>query len=458
MKKTKVLVTIGPATKEVNTIRRMYKAGLNAVRINTAHGCIPEYDKLVDNVRQVADVPIMFDIKGPEIRIQSPCDETVKRGQELTVAFKKSEGRYFNRDFYKDIDVGDVFYLSDGLIKTKVTEKKDKKIKLKVMIGGFLRKNKGVNIPEKKLNFGLLTPWDKQVIKYSKKVGADFMALSFTRTGSDVKALKKQLGTSGIGVISKIENHQSIANLPDIVEESDGIMVARGDLGVEFPSEKLPVMQKQIICGCNRAGKTVIVATEMLKSMIWEPRPTRAETSDVANAILDGADGVMLSDETAIGKYPVQAVSEMNQIAREVEPMVKHNITSYTASSIDDSIAHAVYQICDRMPVKKVVTVTRSGYTAQMVSRYRIGKEIIAITNNEKVRKKLELVYGVNPLVFKLPRFHRMPSVAQYLLDRSIVKRGDHIVFTAGMYTRKQHITNAVHIHEVGELIDYMAK
>lgn len=457
MKKTKVVATVGPSCRGVKNFRRMCSAGLNAVRFNTAHGSIPEYEASLDELKRVADLPVMFDIKGPEIRIQSFSDETLKRNQVFTVGFGRRDSRFFNRDFYNSISVGDTIFLSDGLIKTEVVEKKDRKVNLKVLVGGFLRQNKGVNIPGKHMDFGLFTPWDKKIISYAKKAGADYIALSFTRTAQDVKNLKKKLAGSGIAVISKIENRESILDLPAIVNESDAIMVARGDLGVEFPSEKLPIMQKQIICGCNRAGKTVIVATEMLKSMIWEPRPTRAETSDVANAILDGADAVMLSDETAIGAYPVEAVWEMNRIAREVEPLVKHNLHSYSpSSSPGDSIAHAAHRICERMPVDKIVTLTRSGYTAQLISRYRINKKIIAVTNSSQVKKRLELVWGVEPVLHKLPRFHRIPSAAKHLLSEGLVKRSDFVLFTAGMYTPREHATNVLHLHKIGELVDYV--
>lgn len=458
MKKTKVLVTVGPACSTVTCLKKMVRAGMNAVRFNTAHGNIAEYGEVIERVRKVADLPVIFDIKGPEIRIQSPCDEHVKRGQLLSVGFKKCEGRYFNRNFYKELSLGDILFLSDGLIKTELVEKKARKVKLKVHVGGFLRKNKGVNIPGKHLHFSLFTAWDKEVIEYAKKVEADFIALSFARTANDVYALKKRLAGSEIGVISKIENHESIENLPAIVEASEGIMVARGDLGVEFPSEKLPILQKQIICGCNRAGKPVIVATEMLKSMIWEPRPTRAETSDVANAILDGADGIMLSDETAIGAYPVDAVWEMNRIATEVEPMGTHNITSFTASSVDDSIANAVHRICERIPIAKVVCITRSGYTAQLVSRFRLDKEIIALTDSHKVRKKLELVYGVRPEHYRIPKYRKLPHAAKHLLDKGFVHLNDLVIITAGMYAKKSHVTNVVHIHRIRELVEYINK
>jgi pyruvate kinase len=333
-------------------------------------------------------------------------------------------------------------------------EKRNKKVDLKVLVGGFLRKNKGVNIPGKHLDFGLLTPWDKTVIKYAKKV-ADFIALSFTRTAEDVRALKQKLSSTEISIISKIESRESLAHLPEIIKESDGIMVARGDLGVEVPSEKLPVIQKKLIGDCNMAGKIVVVATEMLKSMIWEPRPTRAETSDVANAILDGADGIMLSDETAIGKHPVEAVWEMNRIAREVEPYVRHRIPHYESPSVDESISNAVHKICDGLPVSKVVTLTRSGYTARLISRYRLNKEILAITSSPQVRKKLELLYGVTPVLYNIPRFRKIPYAAKHLLSLGLVKPTDLALFTAGMYSKKLHTTNVLQIHKIGELAEY---
>lgn len=458
MKKTKILCTIGPACKDVRTLKQMYKLGMDAIRINTAHGSIPEYDKMIENVRKVADIPIMLDIKGPEIRIQSQCDETLKRGQIIPVGFSKWDGRYFNRNFYREVKVGDIVFLADGLIKTRVVEKKKKKVKLKVLLGGFLRQNKGVNIPGKELRFATLTAWDREVIAYAKRRDVDYIALSFTRTASDVQTLKRKLSGTDIGVIAKIESKESLNNLPEIIKTSDGIMVARGDLGIEIPSEKLPMLQKQLIGYCNVGCKIVIVATEMLKSMIWNPRPTRAETSDVANAILDGADGVMLSDETAIGRFPVRAVREMSAIAREVEPHVRHRIPAYESLSIDDSIANAVHEICDRVPVSKIVTLTRSGYTACLISRFRLGKEIIAITGSQKVKKKLNLAYGVFPIVHKSLKSLDIPHSAKYLLKRGLVNVNDLILVTAGMYSKKQHKTNVLHIHKISELIDFAKK
>ncbi len=458
MKKTKILCTIGPASEKTETLERMFKAGMNAIRINTAHGSIPSYDIIINNLRKVADLPIIIDIKGPEIRIQSSSDEMLKKGQLMTVSFNKKDERYFTRDFYKEVSVDDVIYLSDGLIRTKVVEKANKKLVLEVVVPGFLRENKGVNLPGVHLNFDLLTERDREMIAYAKKRKVDFIALSFARTADDVRNLRKHLEGTEIGIISKIENRECLEHIDEIIRESDGIMVARGDLGVEMPSEKLPIIQKNIIKKCNLAAKTVIVATEMLKSMIREPRPTRAETSDVANAILDGADGVMLSDETAVGAYPVESVDEMRRIAGEVESSVQGLPSSESFLDVDSSIANAIHNICERLHVSAVVTLTRSGYTANIISRYRLKKDIIAVTESEIVRKKLELVYGVKPIVYKTPRYRKIPYVAKHLLSLGLIRPEELVLFTAGMYTKKQHATNILQIHEVRALVEYTRK
>ncbi|VVB51760.1 Pyruvate kinase [uncultured archaeon] len=455
MKKTKIVATIGPACTGTQKLKQMVKAGMSAARINTAHGNLSEYDCIVENIRKVADIPIMFDIKGPEMRIQSPDDDTVKKGDVFTVGFGKQEGRYFNRDFYEEVQVGDTVYLSDGMIKTEVVEKVDHKIKLKVHIGGFLRKNKGVNIPGRHIDFGLFTPWDKEVIAYAKEKDADFIALSFTRTESDVEGLRKKLKATEIGIISKIESRESLDHLPEIIAASDGIMVARGDLGVEVPSEKLPVIQKQLIWDCNEAGKPVIVATEMLKSMIKEARPPRAETSDVANAILDGADAIMLSDETAIGAYPIEAVNVMNRIANELEPYVHSRIQFSESASVDDSIADAVHKICEKFQVSKVVTLSQYGYAAQRISRYRLKEDIIAILESPTAKRKLELTYGVTPIAYKPTHVEQIPHAAKHLVKIGLLKPHDLVLFTGRMYSKKRHITNVLHMHKVEELLEY---
>jgi len=458
-KKTSVMCTLGPASQTKRMLERMFKAGMNIARINIAHGNFQEYRKMIKNVRAVADIPIAVDIKGPELRIQSrgPC--SMPKGKVYSIGFSKKDDLYFSHRIYKQIKVGNSVSIYDGLIKTKVVWKRKGKIGLKVIIPGFFEGNKGVNLPGKHLNVPLLSSKDKEAIQMSIKEKVDYIALSFVRSASDVNNLRKYLGRSGIGIISKIENHEGLQNLDEIIEVSDAIMVARGDLGVEVHTEKLPLLQKDIIVRCNIKGKPVIVATEMLKTMVENTRPTRAETSDVANAVLDGADTVMLSEETSVGKHPVEVVETMSKILKETEPYVSSKIPFKRSERIYAAIGKAVYDICQHLPVDKIVTLTRSGYTAGLISRFRLNKDIITVTDNDIVKRKLCLNYGVKPVVYKkMPAKERIKNTALFLYKKGILKQNETVLFTAGIYTEREHATNIIQIHRMKELLGYCRK
>lgn len=325
MKKTKVLCTIGPSSASKETIVRMVNAGMNGVRVNTAYGEFTQYSSTIDNVREVADIPIVFDIKGPEIRLKAAQKIAVEKGEVLKVGFN-SEEISFNHDFYEKMEVNDAVYIDNGKIRTKVVEKNSRMVHLLFMNGGVLDDGKGVNVPNKKLATTTFRKEDLEIIRFATERGVEYFALSFVRNTHDLENFKSQVSGFEGGLIAKIENSEGVDNFDEILEVADGIMVARGDLGVEIEPEKVPLVQKAIIRKCNQHGKIVITATEMLESMIQQPNPTRAEVSDVANAILDGTDTVMLSGETAIGKYPVEAVEMMARIAGETEKAAENQV------------------------------------------------------------------------------------------------------------------------------------
>ena len=455
-KKTKVVCTLGPSSASTRVLRRMVNAGIDVARINIAHGYFKEYRQLIANVRKVKDIPIAVDIKGPELRIQSNGVCMFPRGRVVEVGFDKSCDPFFSFDVYDQINVGDHVSLYDGLIKTRVAWKRRHKVGLRAFVGGCFKGNKGVNFPGKHLDVPFLSSKDKEAIEMSLDEGVDFIALSFVRSASDVKNLRRYLKGSGIGVISKIENHEGLENLDSIIGVSDAVMVARGDLGVEVHTERLPLIQKDIILRCNIKGMPVIVATEMLKSMVESLRPTRAETSDVANAVLDGADAVMLSDETTVGKHPVETVKTMSRILKEAEPHVSSRIPFTRYEGIHQFIGKAVYDICQHIDVDKIVTLTRSGYTARLISSFRIHKDVIALTDGEKVAKKLNLVYGVKPVVYdNMPARERVKNSAIYLQKKGLLKPEDTVLFTAGVYTEREHATNVIQIHMMKEFTEY---
>lgn len=458
-KKTKILCTLGPASKRPAVLRRMFHAGMNATRINIAHGDFGEYREMIRNVRSVFDIPIAVDIKGPELRIQSRGACVMQKGKTVTVGFKKTDDLYFSHDIYDQMKVGDHVSIYDGLIKTSVAWKRDGEVGLKVKIGGCFEGNKGVNLPGKHIDVPFLSSKDKEAVRMSVDEHVDHIALSFVRGALDISNLRRHLRGADIGVISKIENHEGVQNIDEIIDASDAVMIARGDLGVEVHTEKLPLIQKDIIVKCNIKGKPVIVATEMLKSMVENLRPTRAETSDVANAVLDGADAVMLSEETSVGKNPVETVATMTRILREAEPHVVSKIPFTHYESIHRSIGKAVYDICQQLHIDKIVTLTRSGYTAQLISRFRLHKDILAVTHSDKIRKRLCLSYGVNPVVYKhMPTEEQIKKSALFLHNKGLLKLNEIVLFTAGIYTEREHATNTIQIHKIRELLNYCRK
>jgi pyruvate kinase len=432
----------------------MVKAGMNGVRINTAYGDTSQYQSTVETVREVADIPIIIDLKGPEVRLKTKLAKKILKGEVLEVGFAGEEVS-FNHDFYNDVDVNDIILIDNGKIKTKIIQKEHHKLSLCPLTSGSIENGKGVNIPNKHLSVSTFSEKDLEALEFAKKHDVAYVALSFTREAKDIEELSKTHKFEG-GIIAKIENSEGVRNISEILEAASGVMVARGDLGIEIEPEKVPLIQKSLIKQCNQRGKLVITATEMLESMIHQPSPTRAEVSDVANAILDGSDAVMLSGETAVGQYPVEAVDMMARIAHETEPAVKSNVEASHYINISDTVSKAIHEICLSMPLNRVIALTRTGYTARMIARFKIKQPIIAVTPDIKVKKQLELMFGVKPiLVDYLGEKDMIAAVAQKLCDLNLLDEKETVLFTAGKRTKLRHASNAIEIHKIEELLNF---
>ncbi|MFB0563559.1 MAG: pyruvate kinase [Candidatus Lokiarchaeia archaeon] len=452
-KKTKIICTIGPGSMNPKTIKRMYEAGMDAVRINTAHGDFDQYSEIIRMTRDVEEIPVIMDIKGPEIRTRIKSTREAKADEVIVAGFGDEELN-FSYNFYDEVTPGDRILIDNGVVRTQLDKKENGKLHLRVIDGGLIEPNKGVNIPHKRLETPPLSQKDLEAIEFSKENDVEFLALSFTRDANDVENLSKKIGSGAQRIIAKIENFGGVENIDEIMEAANAIMVARGDLGVEIEYERVPLIQKDIISRCNQRGKIVITATQMLESMVNNPTPTRAETSDVANAILDGSDAVMLSEETSIGKYPVECVEMMTKIAKEAESIVTGKVTMNGFINISETVSKSINVIANSMPIDKIVTLTRSGYTARMIARFRIKQPIIAVTDNEMVKRQLELVYGVKPVYIRYREATDIIlNVCVLLEEKKLIEDKDFVLFTAGVRTEKAHESNLIEIHRISDLL-----
>ena len=415
IKKTKIVCTLGPVSENEETLRELIKNGLNVCRLNFSHGSHEEHKgrmDLVKKLREELNMPtaILLDTKGPEIRtgkFEAP-EVLLEEGQTFTITMKDVMG---NKEMctvsYKglanDVKTGDTILIDDGLVGLTVKEVNGDDIVCEVQNSGIVKNHKGVNVPGVKVNLPAITEKDRSDIEFGIEQGIDFIAASFVRKVSDVLAIREILeenNATHIKIISKIENQEGVDNLDEIIEVSDGIMVARGDLGVEIPTEEIPVVQKLMIKKCNEAGKPVITATQMLDSMIRNPRPTIAAVTDVANAIYDGTDAIMLSGETAAGKYPVEAVKTMATIAKRAEETMRNRRTKINKSkNVTDAISYATCTTAMDLDARAILSSTASGHTARMVSKFRPDCPIIATTSDESVRRQLSLTWGVLPVM-----------------------------------------------------------
>jgi len=468
MLRTKIICTLGPSSEDKQTIKQLIKAGMNIARINLSHGTHDEHRKRINALKEVCgelkvNVALLLDTKGPEIRLGTFYGGkiTLKKGQEFILTSKPLIGdekiAFINFDnIAKTVEPGEKILLSDGLIELCVKKIEGENVICTVLNSGEIGDRQGVNIPNKSLPLPALTQRDIEDLQFAVKVGADFVAASFVRKADDVREIRRVLdknGGSDIHIIAKIENQEGINNIDEIIDVADGIMIARGDLGVEIPVQEVPLVQKQIISKCNIAGKPVITATQMLDSMIRNPRPTRAEATDVANAIFDGTDAIMLSGETAAGKYPVEAAIMMAKIAEkaDIAALEAGKQRQITVKSITDAISHATCSIASELGAKAIITSTKSGYTARAVAKFRPAAPIIAVTYNEKVIKTLQLIRGVTPLKVNETSstdemFHEALKGA---VTSGMVKSGDLVVITAGVPINVTGTTNLIRVHVV---------
>jgi pyruvate kinase len=474
MRKTKIVCTIGPASEDPETLKRLILAGMNVARLNFSHGSHEEHGRRIDAVRQAAaelgrTVAILLDTKGPEIRTGElqGGEAELKAGDRLTLTTEPILGNAQRVSVsYKglpaDVQPGSTILIDDGLIRLDVEAVEGTEIHCRVANGGLLKNRKGVNLPGVKVNLPGITSKDADDIVFGIQKGVDFIAASFVRKPEDILEIRKILEEhdADIQIIAKIENSEGLEHLDEILEVADGLMVARGDLGVEIPAEEVPLVQKEMIRKCNNLGKPVITATQMLDSMQRNPRPTRAEASDVANAILDGTDAVMLSGETAAGKYPVEAVETMDRIALRTEKALRYRDLFRQRRleqevSITDSISQAVVHAAESLQSSAIITSTESGFTARMVSKYRPRAPIIAVTPNDRVMAKLSLVWGVHPVKgTKVTNTDEMLQVAiRSALATKYVRHGDLVVITAGVPSGQSGSTNLMKVHVIGDVL-----
>ena len=470
MNKTKIICTIGPSSENEEVLTKMCNAGMNVARLNFSHGTHEEHAKkieIIKRVREKLDLPIaiMLDTKGPEYRIKTFVNHRINlaEGDTFTFTTEEVEGDETRvsvtyKDLAKELVPGDRVLVSNGLIICEVVETTDTDVITKVLAGGELSDRKSMNFPNKLLKGDFLSEQDKSDLLFGIKQGVDFVAASFVSTRKDMQDLRFFLDENGgkdIDVIAKIENRSGVENIDEICEIADGIMVARGDLGVEIPFVEVPSVQKYLINKCRMLGKRVITATEMLESMIKNPRPTRAEISDVANAVYDGSSALMLSGETAAGKYPVQAVKAMVEVAEYTEFRIdyKHQFQQqeFTIHSNLDAVSHATCAMAIDVDAKGIVVCSMSGKTARMVSRFRCPTPIIGMTTNKRAWRKLNLSWGVLPIISEEfnsveVMFYHALKEAQRVLK---LQKGDNVVITGGLINGKSGNTNTIKVETV---------
>ncbi len=477
MRKTKIVCTIGPASESIEKLTQLIEAGMNVARLNFSHGNHEEHAERIRNIRKAAQmtgktIAILLDTKGPEIRTHNMTNDAIElvAGKEIIISMNEVEGtsEKFSVTYtglIQDVKVGSKILLDDGLIGLEVLkiDQSQNEIHTKILNGGILKNKKGVNVPGVAVNLPGITEKDAEDIMFGIEQDIDFIAASFVRRASDVLEIRQLLednNATHIDIIPKIENQEGVDKIDEILEVSDGLMVARGDLGVEIPAEEVPLVQKELIKKCNAQGKPVITATQMLDSMQRNPRPTRAEASDVANAIFDGTDAIMLSGETAAGAYPVEAVQTMHNIASRTESALAHKAILSLRSkdseyNITDAIGQSVAHTALNLDVNAIITPTESGHTARMISKYRPKAPIVAVTSHENVSRRLSLAWGVYSQMGKKATTtdDMLDTAVEESLNSGIVSSGDLVVITAGVPVGEAGTTNLMKIHVVGDIL-----
>lgn len=468
-KRAKIICTIGPASNTEEIITQLVKNGMDVARLNFSHGTHEQHLENLRIIRKVSaklgkPVAILMDLQGPKIRIghfgNGPV--TVKHGEEFTITTEDVPGDHSKvstsyKNLPNDVHPNDNILINDGLIQLKVKGTTEKDVTCKVVIGGILYDRKGINLPGVKISEPSLTEKDKTDLDFGLKHEVDYVALSFVRQASDIRIIKQYMGERAVPVVAKIEKPEAISNIDDIITETDVIMVARGDMGVEISAEKVPVVQKMIIEKCLKASIPVITATQMLDSMMANPVPTRAEASDVANAIFDGSDAVMLSGETAFGKYPVESVAMMSKIIIEAEKGHYYRLKTERRASMSPvplsssrSICHVAYISANDIKADYIVVFTESSFTGRIMSKYRPEVPIIGVTPDERSLRKMALYWGVTPTLVdaRLGIHDDLKELEYHLKKNNLAKTGDKIIITAGAYSEEGG-TNMIRLHRL---------
>jgi len=471
--KTKIVCTLGPASSTVAVLERMIRAGMDVARLNFSHGTHEEHRATIQTVREAAErvgepVTILQDLQGPKIRTGRLASREVRLidGAKFTITIDETAGDEKRvsttyQNLPKDVKPGDTILMDDGLLQLKVLKSTGTDVLTEVVHGGILKEHKGINLPGVAVSAPSLTEKDLEDLEFGIANDIDYVALSFVRTGDDIRRLREVIiskidKTKKLPIVAKIEKREAVENIDDIVREADAIMVARGDLGVECPTEDVPIAQKMICKKANAAGKPVIIATQMLESMIENPRPTRAEANDVANAVLDGADAVMLSGETSVGKYVVEVVQTMDSIIRRAEVEYRDRLDLADATTSDNAsvfraVGRSACVLAKQIGAAAIIPVTHSGDTAMTIAKYRPYGKIIAVTDRERIRRRLNLVWGVRSLIVSkiADTDTTFESIQQQLLNSGYVKRGDYIVLTAGIPLLARGTTNMVKVEKI---------
>ena len=471
-RRTKIVCTLGPSSNTEEMIEQLVRNGMDVARINFSHGTHKEHSRIISLIRKVSDrfnlsLPILADLQGPKIRVgkMEGDSQVLTPGEYVTLTSKDIVG---NREqipidydsLAKDAAEGNKILMDDGLLELKVVKKNADSIVAQVIVGGELKSRKGVNLPDVKISMPSLTEKDIEDLEHAVKENVDYVAMSFVRSANDLQEVVSRVRALGsqAGIIAKIEKPEAVTVIDEIIEEANGIMVARGDLGIEIASERVPLVQKKIIDQCRRAGKPVITATQMLDSMINNPRATRAESSDVANAVLDGTDAVMLSGETAAGEYPIESIKTMDKICRSVEGNAPHiyNSLSYRKpewkeKQVIESLAYSCVVLAENVEAKVISTITHSGSTARRIAKFRPRVPIVAFTESDEVRRQLGLVWGVRPVkmdeIFDTDKSVKV--MESYLNEHGLINKGERAIIATGMPIAKKGRTNMIKVSTI---------
>ncbi|MFN3840675.1 MAG: pyruvate kinase [Cyclobacteriaceae bacterium] len=467
--KTKIVATIGPSSNSKEMLRALIKEGVDVFRLNFSHGTHSDHQKVINNVRELNEelgstIALLLDLQGPKIRIQEMKPDTeVERGQTFIITTRELVGNNeiastSYKNLPKDVKVGDLVLIDDGKIELKVVEVRDVDIVTQVIYGGPVKARKGINLPYSKVTAPSLTEKDMEDLEFGLKNNIEWIALSFVRKGQDIKILRDiiEKKKSSSRIVAKIEKPEALSNIDDIINATDAVMVARGDLGVEIWLEEVPMVQKMLVEKCNRAGKPVIVATQMMESMIENPRPTRAETNDVANAVMDGADAVMLSAETAAGKYPIEVIRSMVRTIASVEKNEKmyyrfHEVDPKSPIYLNDSLVLAACKLAKDVGAKAIVGMTSSGYTAFKSSSHRPNTNIFVFTGNKSLITTINLVWGARAYYYDKHNStdETIADVEKILKQEGHVQPGDIFIVLASMPIQERLRTNTLRINVV---------